>query len=376
VLVVLSLPWLLPSLLRAVSTDPAGADAFAARADTPFGSVGSLLMLGGLWNAQTVPRGYGGAESAFWFALVLAALAGFVLLGRQARYWLGLAIAAAAGLVIASIGVSEPGRAMLRALIAAWPGFAVLRDAQQFVAPLALAEACGFGTAVAWLIPRPRPARLRRQTIGAPAGQGHLHVPLAAQRHLHGSVSPGSARPDKPGLAIGVAGLLAPVLFLPGLAWGAGGRLQPVRYPADWVTAQRLIDTDQAPGNVLLLPWAAYRGYLWNDSRAVLDPWPRLLSRLVIWNDGVQVGNLRLAPEDPQARGLDHLIRSTVPLTAALRRAGLRYVIVDAPADGSRDLTAGRQVGAYPFASRLSGCQVVFARADLVVYRLPRTPRE
>ena len=31
----------------------------------------------------------------------------------------------------------------------AWPGAAVLRDGQQFVAPLALAEAAGFGVAVA-----------------------------------------------------------------------------------------------------------------------------------------------------------------------------------------------------------------------------------
>ena len=42
-----SLPWLVPSLLRTVYADPAGVTAFAARADTPFGSLGSLLMLGG-----------------------------------------------------------------------------------------------------------------------------------------------------------------------------------------------------------------------------------------------------------------------------------------------------------------------------------------
>ena len=55
VLVACSLPWLVPSLLRTVYADPAGVAAYAARADTPFGSLGSLLMLGGGWNAQTVP---------------------------------------------------------------------------------------------------------------------------------------------------------------------------------------------------------------------------------------------------------------------------------------------------------------------------------
>jgi hypothetical protein len=51
----LSLPWLIPSLIVPVHTDPLGADLFAARADTPFGRLGSLVMLSGIWNAQTVP---------------------------------------------------------------------------------------------------------------------------------------------------------------------------------------------------------------------------------------------------------------------------------------------------------------------------------
>src|SRR6266516_6648443 len=41
---VLSLPWLIPSLAHPVHTSAAGVDAFAARADTPFGSVGSLAL--------------------------------------------------------------------------------------------------------------------------------------------------------------------------------------------------------------------------------------------------------------------------------------------------------------------------------------------
>ena len=44
-----------PSLTRAVPRARHSVAAFAARADTPFGTSGSLLMLGGAWNAQTVP---------------------------------------------------------------------------------------------------------------------------------------------------------------------------------------------------------------------------------------------------------------------------------------------------------------------------------
>ncbi|MFC7589793.1 hypothetical protein ACFQYP_43450 [Nonomuraea antimicrobica] len=60
VLGMFSLPWLVPTALRpyGIEGDPAGVDAFAARADTPFGAVGSLLSLGGIWNAYAVPPGY------------------------------------------------------------------------------------------------------------------------------------------------------------------------------------------------------------------------------------------------------------------------------------------------------------------------------
>ena len=77
------LPWLIPSLLHAVYADPASVAAFAARADTPFGSVGSLLMLGGSWNSQTVPKAYGGAWSAMWLAMVIVALAGYLASVRR-----------------------------------------------------------------------------------------------------------------------------------------------------------------------------------------------------------------------------------------------------------------------------------------------------
>src|SRR5262252_3329043 len=150
VLAVGSLPWLIPSLLRPVYADPAGVAAFAARADTPFGSLGSLLMLGGMWNAQAVPAGYGGWWSVFWLALVLAAGAGYVAFGVRRHRWPGLGVSAVAGLVIAGLGATTLGRDLLRGLGTFWPGFAVLRDGQQFIAPLALAEALGAGLLASW----------------------------------------------------------------------------------------------------------------------------------------------------------------------------------------------------------------------------------
>jgi hypothetical protein len=350
VLAVLSLPWLVPALTRTVHTSPAGVAAFAARADTPFGSFGSLMMLGGVWNAQTVPAGYGGPFSAVWLVLVLAALGGYLALGRGR--WPGLGIAAAAGLAVACIGLTGPGRDLLRALIDFWPGFAVLRDGQQFVAPLALAEAVGAGLGVAWLMRLRQPSGLKEIQ---PSGLREIQPSgLKEMRYLLGAIA-----------------VMAPVVLLPGLAWGAAGRLRPVQYPADWLAARNVIDADRAPGSALLLPWAAYRRFGWNDGEAVLDPWPRLLSRPVIWNDGVQVGSVTIPSEDPRALALNGVISRGAPLTGRLRAAGVRYVIVDAGFSPASPSSRAAEPGRYPFRGRLPGCRVVLAGPGLVVYQVP-----
>ncbi len=335
-----SLPWLIPSLLHRVYVDPASVAAFAARADTPFGSIGSLLMLGGAWNAQTVPKAYGGAWSVLWLAVVIVALAGYVLFARPRRRWPGLGVAAVAGLVIASLGVTAAGRDLLRSMISAWPGFAVLRDAQQFVAPLALAEAAGFGLAVTQVMkqdPARRPGRKPEWPV----------------------------RADTAGAILGVLAILAPVLLLPGLAWGAAGRLRPAWYPAGWLAAARTIDDSAVRGDVLLLPWQTYRTPYWNHGEVMFDPWTHLLSRTVIWNDGTRVGDVELAPDDPRALAVQAAVVGSGPLTATLRAAGVRFVLDDADGPGP-----GNPPGP-PVGSRLPGWVVIISQPGLTVYELP-----
>jgi hypothetical protein len=291
-------------------------------------------MLGGAWNAQTVPTAYGGAWSVLWLAVVIVAIGGYVLLARPQRRWPGLGVAAVAGLVIAGLGVSAAGRDVLRSMISAWPGFGVLRDAQQFAAPLALAEAAGLGVVVAGAM---NPGSFGKKWVEP--GRG--------------------VRLDAAGTMLGLAAILAPVLLLPGLAWGATGRLRPAAYPAGWLAAARDLDASAARGDVLLLPWQTYRTWAWNHDEAVLDPWTRLLSRPLIWNDGTRVGTVELAPDDPRAQGLDGAIRGGGPLTAALHAAGVRFVLDDAAGPRS-------QVGA-----RLPGSVVIIDQPGLTVYQLP-----
>ncbi|GAA4637360.1 hypothetical protein GCM10023196_090850 [Actinoallomurus vinaceus] len=443
VLVVMSLPWLVPSLLRfsGVPADPAGVAAFAARADTPFGALGSLLLLGGTWNAETVPPGYGAAVTAvLWLCLVVLALVVYARAGQaagvrglgaaacdggaagvrglgaaacdgraaacdggaagvrglgaaacdgRAAGVRGLGTAALAGLVVAALGAVAPG--VLRGAIGLWSGFAVLRDGQQFIAPLALVVAVGMGTAVDALS-RGRgigtPDADARQTGSVIAEGCRSHDPdnpRQVTEHDRTAARPGasawwrfprSGDAGRPELA--VLALLAPVVLLPGLAWGAGGRLHAVRYPADWVRARAAVRA--APGDVLVLPWEAYRSYAWNGGRRVLDPLPRFLPGRVIVNDAVRVGtggrDLRMAVEDRRARALDPLIRSGAPLTAALRSRGVRYVAVDAPdaTDAPTSPDASTDAPDAPDgirADRLPGAERVVAGPDLVLYRIP-----
>jgi uncharacterized membrane protein HdeD (DUF308 family) len=322
------------------------------------------LLLSGIWNDQTVPRGYGGAGAAIWLVVVVCALAGYacragalahlswpgrpgrpapgswrtllVWRGRPDRpAWPGLGVAGAIGLAVAAIGISSPTRAALRALVAAWPGFAVFRDGQQFVAPLALTEAIGLAVGIAWVLERANTAR--RQP-----------------------------RPEPAAVALAVLALIAPLLLLPGMAFGEFGRLRPVEYPADWLTARQEIDSSPASGSVLLLPWGAYRRYAWNRDEAVYDPWTKLLGREVISDDALQVGRQTLAPESPASVEMNRIVTTVHgSMTRALRAAGVRFVVIDSgpllrqPASG---LAA---------AARLPGARTLVASQDLAVLMLP-----
>jgi hypothetical protein len=302
--------------------------------------------LSGIWNAQTVPRGYGGPAAIVWLLIVAASLTGYVLCALRRRLVPGLGAVGLISLATAAIGITSPGRTALGDLIAAEPAFAVLRDGQQFVAGLGVVEAIGLGAATAWL--------LAHFTIGPRTGASAA-----------GAASLGRARPEPAAVALTVLALVAPVLMLPGLAWGESGRLRPVYYPADWLVARGDIDFSSTHGSVLLLPWAAYRRYPWNHGEAVYDPWNKLLSREVISNDGLQAGRQTLAQESPATIRLNRIIVRPGPLTTQLTAAGVRYVIIDA---GPLLAMPATRVAA---AARLPAARVLLASRDLVVLILP-----
>ncbi|MBB6350839.1 hypothetical protein FHU36_007411 [Nonomuraea muscovyensis] len=400
-LVVFSLPWLVPALLRprTVTGDLVGVEAFAARADTPFGAVGSLLSLGGIWNAHAVPAGYETLAGAVArLVLAVAGIAGFTCLagfrcsGRSGKagraetarpvgpagssgvmagssgemagssgaagdgrvpYRVGLAVAAVAGFGIACAGVSEPGRAALARLIGVWGGFAVFRDAQQFVAPLALLVAVGLGllTAAAQSATRSATQSATQSATRSAAQQAALSAAQPAARPV------GDARQGRVRWAGAMA--LVPLAVLPTLAWGAAGALEAVRYPRDWTAAREAIRRDGEPGDILVLPFESYRRFPWNGGRAVLDPAQRFFAvpgRDVVANDTVRVGTLVVPSEDERARTVERVLETS---STALSAQGFRYVVVN----------AGTPAELSSIAARLNAARMIINGPDLRLYR-------
>jgi hypothetical protein len=327
---VVNAPWLVPSLVRpgGVPVRAEGVAAFAVRADGPLGTVGSLVGLGGIWNALVVPPGLGSWPWLAGFAVVLAvAAAGLSLLGGR---WppgaaVGLMVAAGTGLVLAAAPALPGLRDLAEVVVTRLPGGGLIRDSQKFVAPLALAEAVCFGLGVERLLPA-LPVRW--------------------------------ARPAAAGLVV------APVLLLPVLAWGAAGRLAAVDYPPAFAEARAAMAADPVPGAVLVLPWHLYQPYAWNGDRVVLDPARRWFTRRAVGNDDLELVGLTVPGEDPYATRLGPLARGSAPLAPALPGAGVRYVLVF-------------KTGDWPaWSRRLDGLVPALDRPELALYRVPARPAE
>jgi hypothetical protein len=323
-LLLLGLPWLIPALTNPGGTpaDQIGATVFASRSDTPFGPLGSLLSLGGVWNTTAVPPGRG-----HWYAALAAlgvtamAVWGLVLLyrSRGAATSGGLAIGGAIGLALA-IWSHVPGLSHgLHWLSSHSQAFDLLRDGQRSLAPFVLLVAVGWGWAVAELA-----AETRRTAV------------LAA----------------------------VPMLILPSAAWAVSGQLVAVDWPSDWATIAGA-SRDLPPGPVLVLPWASVRAYPWNGNRAVADPASRWLPRRVVGDTRLLVrasdGKIVATPqEDPLARAISTAAEGSGPLTDLLIHQGYAGVLVES------DVSVGSKED-----SRLPGpARLVASTPTLALYSL------
>lgn len=293
---VVNAPWVAAGLLRpgGVLADPAGIRAFALRDEGLLGPVGTALSLGGIWNADVVLPARESALGAILTVFVLLTVVlGLVVAGRAGRFPGGLVVLAGYGLVIALAGRLVPE--VVRGVVEAFGPAIVLRDGSRYLALVAPALVLGFATGIAWLGARTRP------------------LPLAPATLLWG--------------------LLLPIATLPGLVDGVSGRLSPVEYPPAWSQARAAVQ--EAPvGDVLVLPFSAYRAPTWNEGRPVLDPAGRFFDRPTVTDDGLVVSGRRIAGEDPRAAAVRDALRAE-DLPAALADQGIGVVVIDTTAGGA-----------------------------------------
>ena len=278
--------WALPAVTAGVASSAAGVAAFAPRADTPLGVLGSLVSGGAFWNPASHP-----ASREVLVLALTAALLGVVTLLAAARAARregvsAILVPAVAGLALAWLSALDPF-GLWTAVVVHVPGGGVLRDAQKLVAPWVVVGCAGAGVLVRDL--------LRVRAAG-------------------------------PALAVLVAVL--PVVLLPSLAWGVGGRVTAVEVPGD-LRATATMLSKGPPGSVGLLPWSQYRRYGWNGDRVSLTLVPRMVAQRVVLDDGLPLANGVVPGEDPVARAVSARIAAGVPPLQALAEQGVRWVVVE-----------------------------------------------
>ncbi len=307
--VVVNLPWLVPGVLNVgdqLPPDVFGVAAFAARADTPGGVVGSLLSLGGLWKDSVDPATRDVALlSGIAIVLTLLGVVGaWLRRARERAVTEALLACAVLGLVVAWLPSTGWGEELVASLVEHVPGAGLLRDSQKFVMPAALLVSWGIGS-------------LAEAVLDRRAGW-HARWWVAAL-------------------------VVAPLLLLPTLAWGLSGTLRPVTYPMEWSQARAALESaDAGSGATLVLPFQIYRRYDWNADRAVLDPAPRFFPGEVVTEDalpvraGVVGGESRTAARIRDALG-------TPEQDQVLREEGIRRVLLqkDVPGAGQVQRPAG-----------------------------------
>lgn len=344
VLVAAQLAWLLPGLLNApgIPPDPAGAAGFAARADAPYGLLGSLVTLGGIWKSSIVP-----SEREWWLpallvlAVVLGCAAAYLARCRSERGWRTALGALALGLLLGAWLLSTSwGRPITEWLITDVPGGGLVRDTQKWIALWVLVVALGAGEATAVA-----QARLTRRGLDP--------RPLAAL-------------------------ILVPVLLAPSMVWGLTGFWRLSHYPSEWTSvAERLERAGAADERGVVLPFGLYRRFAWAHERAVLDPAPRFFPGQWIVDDSLALGEVSVAGDTADADAVRRAIAAGT-LEPTLRDLGVRWVLVQhgTPGDdrwpgGGAVVHTGKQLTLIDLGpgepARRTGWAPVFAGADLLV---------
>lgn len=294
-------PWIVSGLLHAsiARTDPAAVRLFDLQGEGYFGRLGSALSLGGIWNTDVVPTSRTLLVAVvIGIALAAVMIVGLVTMWQDDQELLtGLAVAGGIGLVVALAGWLAPD--VVARIVEDVPGGGIVRDGTRWLALLVPLEAVALGTGVHALFDRAEFTAWEVPTV--------------------------------------VLALMVPLAAIPDMAWGVGGRLEPTTYPSSWSDARRIIEKTSIEGDVLVLPFSAYRAPAWNDRTPVLDPAGRFFDRTTVTNDELEVSGQTIAGEDPRAARIGRILDEGRNVPRRLARAGIGIVVIETDAPGAQE---------------------------------------
>ncbi|GGC62537.1 hypothetical protein IEU95_12610 [Hoyosella rhizosphaerae] len=320
---VVASPWWLAATLTGDSGTSTllGVEAFAARAETGLGTLGSLISLGGIWNADAVPltRTAGlGVLATLWISFILVVGGWQLWKTTSRRLPLALGFLAACAVVGPAIVATGPGMRVFAHVVATVPGGGLLRDTHKWVAlALPFYILCG-AAATLWLC----------TIIGRRMAPTVLCVML--------------------------------IVVLPDAAWGVGGALRPIQYPPGWAEVSAHFAESAQKGSVAVLPAGMFRHYSYGTGVVALDPTPRLISRDVFASGDLHVAGSVIPGEGERARTVEATLLAGAKPTQ-LADLGVQWVI-DQPA------TPGVRGEAQRTLDQLS---VVIDTEDVVLYANP-----
>jgi hypothetical protein len=287
--------WALPAL--AADADPSAgtsATAFVPQADSRLGVLGSIVSGGGLWNVAAHPQArmlLVNAGAAAVLALLGVVCVMSMPLGNARR-----ALVAALGVptTVVLLSITPALEPLWVTLVLGPPGGGILRDSHKFLGPWVIIASAGTG-----LIAHAVTSRGWRAAAG-------LLTPLL---------------------------LTLPVALTTYLAWGGLGRLSAVEVPADYRAAMAQLSA-HAHGDVGLLPWSQYRRYPWNEGRVSLTLAPRMMSRIVLFDDSLPLRSGTVSGESVRADEVSQRIAEGDSPVEALRLVGVDTIVLERTAAG------------------------------------------
>ncbi len=292
-------PWIVAAMSSpaGLGSDPAGVEVFTVRGAGSTPAWLELTALGGVWNGDVVPPSRETVVATVLTVLFLAVVvAGLVQGWRRDRREVGpLVVMWVVGCAVALAGVLVPG--LLEQLVDHVPGAGLVRDGSRWVVLMVPATVVGFARFVAMVAANPRHA-----TAGW------------------------------------LVALAMPIALVPDLGWGLAGRLDAVHYPPEWAEVSTVLSAQDGPGDLLSLPFSAFRAPSWNQDRPVLDPAGRYFDRVTVTNDTLQVGDVEVAGEDPRAARIGRALLADDWTEVA--DAGVGFVVLDTSAPGATEAMA------------------------------------